>query len=61
MGIDLAAAAGAAATLDGNQLTRAAALSTRIEQTLAGGQTFSISAITLIIILLLVILLVLIV
>ena len=60
MGVDLAAAQGAVAGLEGAPLTRAAGLAGQIEQALAGGQTFSINATTLIIILLLIIIVVLI-
>jgi hypothetical protein len=60
MGVDLDAAKDAVMGLDGETLTRAAGLANQIEQTLAGGQVFSINAITLIIILLLVIIVVLI-
>ena len=60
MGVDVDAAKGAVAALQGEQLTRAAALSASVEQALAGWQMFSINAMTLVLILLLVIIVVLI-
>lgn len=60
MGVDLDAARSAAEGMEGATLTRAAAVAAQIEQTLAGGQTFSINATTLIIVLLLIVLVVLI-
>ena len=60
MGVDLNEARGAVAALDGEQLGRAAAVSADVERALAGGETFTINATTLIIVLLLVILVVLI-
>jgi hypothetical protein len=60
MGVDIAAAKGAVAGLDGAPLARAAGVATDIERALAGGQTFSINATTLILILLLIIIVVLI-
>ena len=60
MGVDITAAKDAVAGLDGESLARAAGLANQIDQALAGGQVFSINAITLIIILLLVIIVVLI-
>jgi hypothetical protein len=60
MGVDLDEAKGAVAGLNGAPLARAAGLARDIEQSLAGGQTFSISAITLIIVLLVIILVILI-
>jgi hypothetical protein len=60
IGVDIEDARRAAGTLSGVELARAVAASQNVEQTLAGGQTFSISAITLIVVLLVVILLVLI-
>jgi hypothetical protein len=60
MGVDIEAAKGAVAGLSGAPLTRAAGLAADIERQLAGGQVFSINAITLIIILLLIVIVVLI-
>ena len=60
MGVDLDAAKGAVAGMQGAQLQRAAGVAAAIEQQLAGGQTFSINATTLIIILLLIVIVVLI-
>ena len=55
MGVDMDAAKGAVAGMNGTQLERAAGIAADIERQLAGGQTFSINATTLIIILLLII------
>ena len=60
MGMDVNEAKSAAAALEGEQLTRAAALSADIEQALAGGATLTIPTTTIIIVLLLVIVVVLI-
>ena len=60
MGVDIDAAKGAVAGLQGEPLQRAAGVAAAIEHQLAGGQTFSINATTLIIILLLIIIVVLI-
>jgi hypothetical protein len=60
MGVDIDAAKGAVQELDGAPLARAAGLAHDIEQSLAGGQVFSINAMTLVIILLLIIIVVLI-
>src|SRR5690349_8750242 len=60
MGVDIAAAQGAVAALDGDELARAAAASADVDRALAGGETISINATTLIIVLLLIIIVVLI-
>jgi hypothetical protein len=60
MGVDIGAARVAVAALDGAPLARAAGLAANIERQLAGGQVFSINAMTLIIVLLLIIIVVLI-
>ena len=60
MGVDIEDARTAAGSLSGVDLSRAVTASQNVEQALAGGQTFSISAIMLIVVLLVVILLVLI-
>lgn len=61
MGVDLEQARAAASTLDGARLEQAAALAGAAEQALAGGQVFSMNAVTLIVILLAVVLVVLLV
>ena len=60
IGVDIEDARTAAGSLTGAELARAVAASQNVEQALAGGQTFSISAITLIVVLLIVILVILI-
>jgi len=60
LGVDVEDARAAAESLSGAELARAVALSRGIEQSLAGGQTISFNATTLIIVLLLVIIVVLI-
>ena len=60
MGMDVNEAKTAVAALEGEQLTRAAAVSADIERALAGGEVFTINATTLIIVLLLIVLVVLI-
>lgn len=60
LGNDLADARAAVAGLDGERLSRAADYARALEQQLAGGQTITVSAVTVIIVLLLVILVVLI-